>query len=57
MKPPCAGGAVDMAPVLSKSAYLPYPGGGGPKSLGDGGDGGSYSLVVGMSGLGLDNVD
>lgn len=46
-----------MAPVLSKSAYLPYPGGGGPKSLGDGGDGGSYSFVVGMSGLGLDNVD
>lgn len=37
----------------SKSAYLPYPGGGGPRSRFDGGEGGSYAFGGGKSGLGL----
>jgi len=42
-----------MAPPLSKSAYRPYPGGGGPRSRFEGGDGGSYDLGEGKLGFGL----
>ena len=41
-----------MAP-RSKSAYRPYPGGGGPRSRFEGGDGGSYDLGGGKLGFGL----
>ena len=40
-------------PPRSKSAYRPYPGGGGPKSRTDGGSGGSYAFGGGMPGFGL----
>lgn len=39
----------------SKSAYRPYPGGGGPRSRFEGGDGGSYDLSDGKLGFGLCN--
>jgi hypothetical protein len=39
----------------SKSAYRPYPGGGGPRSRFEGGDGGSYDFGGGKLGFGLNN--
>lgn len=51
--PPPGGRLPGHGPVPSKSAYLPYPGGGGPSSRMDGCGGGSYASGGGMPGFGL----
>lgn len=51
--PPPGGRLPGQAPAASKSAYLPYPGGGGPSSRMDGCGGGSYASGGGMPGFGL----